>query len=295
MVNLTINRKPISVPEGTTILEAAEQNGIKIPHLCWLKELNEIGACRLCSVEVEGEEKLIPSCVTPVREGMVVTADNGRVRMAARNNLAFIMSRHDGRCSSCSRSTNCRLQDLCNTLSLDLTEYYPNIPSGRMIEWPQDFPLIRDNTRCIQCMRCIQICKKVQGMDVWGLIGSGSWTSVGVEGMRKIEQADCTLCGQCITHCPTAALHERNDIAKVKDVVEDPDIVTVAQIAPAIRTAWGERFGLGPEEATINKLAGCLHTLGFDYIIDTSFGADLSIMEEAKGTLEQQKRGLLEQ
>lgn len=295
MVNLTINRKNISVPEGTTILDAALSNGIKIPHLCYMKELNEIGACRLCSVEVEGEDKLIPACITKVREGMVVTADSHRVRIAARTNLAFIMSKHDGRCSSCIRSQNCQLQDLCNSLSLDLSEFYEHIPSGRDVEWPENFPLIRDSTKCIQCMRCIQVCNKIQGMNVWGLIGSGSWSHVGVSNHKKIEEADCTLCGQCITHCPTAALHERNDIGKVKKSVENPDIVTVVQIAPAIRTAWGEHFGLSPKEATVEKMAGCLHTMGFDYVVDTSFGADLTIMEEATEFLERKQKGDLDQ
>lgn len=295
MVNITINHQDISVPEGMTILEAAESNGISIPHLCYEKGINEIGGCRLCSVAVEGEDKLIPSCITKVREGMKVTTDSLRVRNYARTNLSFLMSQHDGRCSQCVRSGNCRLQQLCNDFDLDMDGYFEDIPKGKAVQWPKSFPLIRDNTRCIKCMRCIQVCDNIQSMHVWDLVGTGGWTRVDVAGNRDVREADCTLCGQCIVHCPTAALTERSDIEKVARCISDPDIITVAQIAPAIRTAWGEEMGMSPNDATVNRLCGILRACGFDYVFDTSFSADLTIMEEASEFLTRKAKGDLEQ
>ncbi|MDD5940432.1 MAG: [FeFe] hydrogenase, group A [Lachnospiraceae bacterium] len=295
MVRLTIDGREVTVPEGTSILEAALQNGVSIPHLCYLKKLNEIGACRLCSVEVEGEDKLIPACITKVEEGMKVTTNSMRVRQAAKTNLSFIMTQHDGRCSQCVRSGNCQLQTLCSDLSVNLDGYYENIPSGKQIRWPKNFALVRDNTKCIKCMRCIQVCDKIQDMHVWDLVNAGAWARVDVAGARRIEEADCTLCGQCITVCPTAALRERDDTGLVFRCLENPDIVTVAQIAPAIRTAWGEELGMSPEKATVNRLAGVLKAMGFDYVFDTSFGADLTIMEEASEFLARKNKGDLAQ
>lgn len=294
MVNLIINGRGIAVPEGSTILEAAEANGISIPHLCFLKDINEIGACRLCSVEVKGVDKLVPSCITKVEEGMEVITNNSHVKEANRTNLAFIMSHHDGRCSQCVRSGNCALQSLCQDYSLDMTGYIEDVPRGKQTEWAEKFPLIRDNTRCIKCMRCIQVCDKVQNMHVWDLVGTGGWTRVGVAGNRRIEDADCTLCGQCIVACPTAALKERDDRKAVRRDINNEDLITVAQIAPAIRTAFGEEFGLDPKVATVNRLAGALRQLGFDYVFDTSYGADLTIMEEGSEFLERKKTGDLD-
>ena len=294
MVNLTINSLQVSVPEGTTILEAAERAGISIPHLCYLKEINEIGACRLCSVEVEGEDMLAPACVTRVREGMQVRTNTSRVRNACRTNLALIMSQHDGRCSSCVRSGSCQLQKLANDFELTDHAFYSDLPAGKLTWWDHDFPLIRDASKCIKCMRCIQICDKVQGMHVWDLMATGSRTRVDVAGNRSISEADCALCGQCITHCPTGALRERSDIDRVQAAIDDPETVTVVQIAPAVRTGWGESLGLPPEQATVNRMAGALRELGFDYVFDTCFTADLTIMEEGYEFLHRFQSGDME-
>lgn len=293
MVNLTINRLSVSVPEGSTILDAARIAGIEIPHLCFLKDINEIGACRLCAVEVEGENKLIPACDNVVQEGMVITTNSARVRRARRVNLELILSQHNIKCATCVRSGNCQLQNLANDFGILDNPYEEDLPSGKLLEWNEKFPLIRDSSKCVKCMRCIQVCDKVQGLNVWDIKATGSRTRVDVSGNRKIEEADCSVCGQCITHCPVGALRERDDVDKVMAAIEDPEIVTVVQIAPAVRTAWGEALGLPPEQATVNRLAGALRQIGFDYVFDTSFSADLTIMEEGSEFLERFKHGEL--
>ena len=248
MVTLKIDNKTVCVPEGTTILDAALSAGVHIPHLCYLKGINEIGACRLCCVEVAGEEKLIPACNNVVSEGMVVRTTNARVRRARRTNLQLILSRHDAKCALCVRSGNCELQTLANDLGLSENPFQETLPSEKLRRWDRTFPLIRDATKCIECMRCIQICDKVQSLNVWDLVATGSHTRVNVSDNRTIREADCSLCGQCITHCPVGALRERDDVQAVLRAIEDPNTVTVVQIAPAVRTAWGEAFGLEPEQ-----------------------------------------------
>ncbi len=294
MVNLTINHFSVSVPEGSTILDAARAVGIHIPHLCYLKDLNEIGACRVCSVEVEGEDKLIPACDNVVREGMKIFTNSPRVRAARKVNLELILSEHDCRCATCSRSGNCQLQALANDCGILKNPYEEQLPTGKQVQWNQNFPLIRDAAKCIKCMRCIQICDKIQSLNVWDLEATGSRTHVNVSGNRRIEDADCSLCGQCITHCPVGALRERNDVDSVLAALEDPTVTTVVQIAPAVRTAFGEALGLPPEQATVNRLAGALRQVGFDYVFDTSYSADLTIMEEGSEFLDRMKKGDLE-
>ena len=277
MVNLTIDNKKISVPAGTTIMDAAEQHDIHIPRLCFLKDINEIGACRVCVVEVEGQDKLIPSCNNTVEEGMIVYTNSPRVRMNRKNTVELILSQHDGHCVACVRSGNCSLQKLANDLNIIDLPFHQNL---ELTPWNQGFPLIRDSKKCIKCMRCIQICDKIQSLNVWDVESTGSRTTVHVSKNRKIEEADCSLCGQCITHCPTGALRERDDTSKVWKAIDNPQKITVVQVAPAVRTAWGEALGLSRKEATMGKITDSLKRLGFDYVFDTTFSADLTIMEE---------------
>lgn len=277
MVNLTIDGKKISVQENTTIMEAAAQNGIPIPKLCYLKGINEIAACRVCVVELEGKEKLITSCNNVAEEGMVIFTNSPKVRRHRRNTVELILSQHDCLCVTCTRSGNCSLQKIAN--DLDILE----IPFRQELEhqaWNRKFPLIRESTKCIKCMRCIQVCDKVQGLNIWDLEGTGSRTTVNVAGHKTIDESACSLCGQCITHCPVGALHERSDTGKVWKAIADPDKIVVAQVAPAVRAAWGEYLGLEPEEATIGKILDSLKRMGVDYVFDTCFSADLTIMEE---------------
>lgn len=290
MVNLTIDNRQISVPEGTTILEAAEQNGITIPRLCYLKGLNEIGTCRVCVVEVVGKERLIPSCNNVVEEGMVIYTNSPKVRMNRKKTVEFLLSQHDCQCATCARSGNCTLQTIANDLNII------NIPFKQRLEqmtWNKDFPLIRDSAKCIKCMRCVQICDKVQNLHVWDLESTGSRTTVHVSKNRKIEEADCSLCGQCIIHCPVGALRERDDTNKAWEAIDNKDKITVVQVAPAVRAAWGEAFGLNREEATIGKIVDALRQMGFDYVFDTTFSADLTIMEEGNEFLERFLSGKL--
>ena len=277
MVNLTIDGHSCSVPEGTTILEAAASIGIHIPTLCYLKGVNEISACRICVVEVDGFERLIPSCTEKVADGMVVHTNSHRAKTARETNLKLILSQHDGDCTTCVRSQNCQLQDLASELNIIENPYPKDVKKN---EWPENSYLIRKESKCIKCMRCIQVCDNIQTLKVWDVKGSGSRTTVGVRLNRVFTDADCALCGQCITHCPTGALSIRDDTARVTAMLEDPELTTVVQVAPAVRTAWAEQLGLTREEATVGKMAAALRALGFDYVFDTNFTADLTIMEE---------------
>ncbi len=278
MVNLTIDGRKVSVEENTTIMEAAAQIGIMIPKLCYLKNINEIAACRVCVVELEGKEKLISSCNNVAEEGMVIYTNSPKVRRHRRTTVELLLSQHDGQCVTCSRSGNCALQTIANDLNI------LDVPYEKQIErraWNKGFPLIKDYSKCIKCMRCVQICDKVQGLGIWDVEGTGSMTTINVSGHRKIEEADCSLCGQCITHCPVGALSARDDTEKVWKAIEDKEKVVVVQVAPAVRTAWGESLGLKPEEATVGKILDALKRMGADYVFDTTFSADLTIMEEA--------------
>ena len=285
MVKLTINGIPCKVREGTTILEAARTVGIAIPTLCYLKDINEIGACRVCLVEVDGAEKLVAACNTPVSAGMNVRTNSPKVREARRTNVELIISQHNGNCITCVRSGNCALQTLSNDLHI-----YPDVyPADvRQKNWNKDFVLIRDESKCIKCMRCIQICDKVQGLHIWDVANTGGRTTVAVSGLRDIENTDCSLCGQCVTHCPVGALYARNDSVydfSLAGPQASKDTIMVAQIAPAVRTSWGEEFGLSPEYATVGRLAAILRRIGVDYVFDTNFSADLTIMEESAEVL----------
>ena len=256
MVNLTIDGRAVSVAEGTSILDAAATVGIKIPTLCYLKDLNEIGACRVCVVEIEGIDQLVAACNNTVLEGMVVRTNSPKVRAARRMNMELLLATHDSECTSCVRSGNCTLQSLAADLGITELPYEKRLMHD---PWDKSFPLIRNNDKCINCLRCIQVCEKIQGLGVWDLANRATHTSV---------------------HCPTGALRERDDTQKVFDALADPEKVVVVQIAPAVRAAWGESLGLPREEATVGRLVAALRQMGVDYVFDTDFSADLTIMEE---------------
>ena len=283
MVTLTIDGRTVTVPEDTTILEAARSIHIDIPTLCYLKDINEIGACRICMVEVEGQPRLVPACDNVVDEGMAVHTNSPRVREARRVNLRLLLSQHDTKCTMCTRSGNCKLQQLTNDYNLLGEHYIDDLRNA-----PPDFsnPVVRIENRCVKCMRCIQICDKVQTMGIWDLMGTGSHTTVGVARTRTLGESDCTFCGQCITHCPVGGLQEHDDTGKVFDALADPQRITVVQMAPAVRAAWAEYFHLDPKYASAERMVTALKTMGFDYVFDTNFAADLTIMEEGSEFLE---------
>ena len=282
MVKLTIDGKAISVKEGTSILDAAKKAGIKIPTLCYLKEVNEVGACRVCVVEVEGCDRLVASCNTECSDGMVIHTNTKRVIDARKANVELILSRHNTSCTSCTRDGNCSLQNISRELNIVGTSFDEK---PALNKWDQTLPLLRDASKCIQCLRCINVCDKIQGMHVWELVGTGSRTRIGVRDGLNFKDVNCTICGQCITHCPVGALSERDDTTKVLDAIADPEKIVVFQIAPAIRAAFAQATNIPETKATEKRMAAAVKALGADYVFDTNFTADLTIMEEGSELL----------
>lgn len=276
-VRVTIDGIETTVAHGSTILDAARAAGVEIPTLCYLHEINEIGACRICVVEVEGVSHLVAACNSPVSDGMTVRTDTQRVRSARRTNLQLILSRHDRRCPTCFRNGTCLLQSLADRMAIHDVPF-----PTRFDTTPIDkrFPLVKEPAKCISCLRCVSVCEKRQALSVWALVDSGSRSRV-----DAVAKDRCSYCGQCITHCPTGALHERSDIARVFDALEDDEMITIAQIAPSVRTSWHEGLGLDARDATTGRLTAAVRKLGFDYVFDTDFAADMTIMEEGSELL----------
>lgn len=277
MVNLTINGHAVQVKESTTILEAAESVGIEIPRLCYWKGLNEIGACRICVVEIEGNDRLAAACNSLVEEGMVVRTNSPRVITARKVNLQLILSQHNTNCTSCARDGNCSLQKLANELNVHSQPFEVKPERDRI---DSKSPLVREASKCIKCLRCVQVCEKIQTVSVWDVLGVGARVTVGTVDNVDVSATDCTYCGQCITHCPVGALSARDDTNRVIEMLADPELTVLVQVAPAVRVAWAEAFGLDLNFATPQRLASALRSVGFDYVFDTTFAADLTIMEE---------------
>ena len=288
MVHLTIDGVPVSVEEGTTVLKAAHAAGIKIPTLCWLKDINEIGACRMCVVDV-GARSLAAACVMPVSEGMVVKTNTPQVRQARRAVLELILSNHERKCLSCVRSQNCELQDLAKELGVDENRF-----EGENIHYPLDNfspSIVRDPNKCILCRRCVAVCRNVQKIGAIGAVNRGFKTVIAPAFGKTMLETDCVFCGQCINACPVGALRERDDTDKVWDALSDPEKFVVVQPAPAVRVALGEEFGLPIGTRVTGKMTQALRRLGFDKVFDTDFGADLTIMEEATELLDRMQNG----
>ena len=283
MVTLTIDKKTVTVPEGTTILDAARQANINIPTLCYLREVNEVASCRICAVEVEGVSKLATACNTLAENGMVVRTNTERVRITRKTNLEFILSQHVDHCVTCVRSGNCTLQTLSKDMNI---QHIPFTQSAIVKPWDPQIPILRDNTKCIKCLRCVSVCERVQSLGVWEVTGSGAHTAIRVRGGLPMDQVNCALCGQCAAHCPVGALRERDDTEKVFSALADPAKTVVFQVAPAVRAAWGDGLNLSPEEATEKRMAAAIRALGADYVFDTNFSADLTIMEEGSEFLQ---------
>ena len=289
MVNIKINGMPLSVPNGSTILEAARYAGIDIPTLCYMKEINEIGACRICMVEVKGARSLVSACVFPVNEGMEIFTNSERVRKSRKTTLELILSTHNRECLSCVRSGNCELQALCLEYGVD----NPGRFDGAEPEYGFDASMphmVRDNSKCVLCRRCVAACAN-QAVSVIGANARGFDTHIGSAFELDIDNFACIACGQCIVNCPTGALYETDDTAKVLAAINDPEKFVVVQTAPAVRAALGEEFGYEIGTDVEGKMAAALRRLGFDKVFDTNFSADLTIMEESHELVERVKNG----
>ncbi len=279
-VNIKINGKDYTVPAGSTILTAARMAGIEIPTLCYLKEINEIGACRICVVEVKGARSLVAACVFPVNEGMEIFTNTPKVIESRKTTLKLILSNHKRECLSCVRSGSCELQKLCHEYGIENEYAFAGVKSAYAID-NSAAHMYRDNEKCILCRRCVAVCEKNQGCGVIGANDRGFDTHIACAFEKPLADVACISCGQCITVCPTGALSERDDTQKVFDALNNPAKHVIVQTAPAVRVGLGEEFGYEMGTVVTGKLVAALKALGFDGVFDTNFSADLTIMEEA--------------
>ncbi len=289
MVNIKINGVPCSAPEGSTILEAARLAGIKIPTLCFLKDINEIGACRICVVEVKGARSLVAACVYPINEGMEIFTNTPKVVESRRTTLELILSNHKRECLSCVRSGSCELQELCNEYNV-VEDYYEGENPAIEID-DSAAHMTRDNSKCILCRRCVAACEKLQGIGVIGANERGFAVQIASPFDMSLAETACVSCGQCITACPTGALKEKDDTAKILEAIADPEKMVVVQAAPAVRASLGEAFGYPIGTNVEGKMIAAMRRLGFDKVFDTNFSADLTIMEESAEFIDRVQNG----
>lgn len=288
-VTFKINNQEMTVPEGTTVLEAARMKNIDIPTLCYLKGINEIGACRMCLVEIKGARALQASCVYPVAEGIEVLTNSPAVRAARKINLELILSNHNRECTTCVRSENCELQTLSTDLGVGEIPF-EGIKSGHFID---DFSssVVRDESKCILCKRCVAVCDQVQSVSVLGAVGRGFFSQVQPVFDKSLADVGCISCGQCIINCPVGALKEKSNIDDVWEALADPSKTVIVQTAPAVRAALGEEFGYPMGTPVTGKMVAALRRLGFDKVFDTDFGADVTIMEEGTELINRVTKG----
>ncbi|MBE6906999.1 NADH-dependent [FeFe] hydrogenase, group A6 [Marasmitruncus massiliensis] len=290
MVNVKINGMPLSVPKNSTILEAARMAGIDIPTLCYLKEINAIGACRICVVEVKGARSLVSACVYPVAEGMEIVTNSDRVFTARKLSLELILSTHKKECLSCVRSDNCELQKLCHDFKVDDENKY----AGSNPTYPVDdsaVHMFRDDNKCILCRRCVAACSKWQGIGVIGPNERGFKTHIGCAFEQNLDEVACVSCGQCIVVCPTGAIAEKDQTQEVWDALGDSKKHVIVQTAPSIRATLGEAFGYPVGTNVQGKMVAALRRLGFDKVFDTDLAADMTIVEEAHEFVERVQNG----
>ncbi|MBQ2768243.1 MAG: iron hydrogenase small subunit [Clostridia bacterium] len=288
-VKIKINGREYDVPKNSTVLEAARAAKIDIPTLCYLKDINEIGACRLCLVEVKGARGLVTSCVYPVNEGMEVFTNTPKVQQARKLNLELLLSNHEKKCLSCVRSTDCELQKLCRDYGVEESHF-----GGTRTQYEIDDSspsIVRDNNKCILCRRCVAACHKMQGIGVIGPNDRGFDTHIGCAFEVKLADTTCINCGQCIVACPVGALYEKDDTQKIMDAIADPTKHVAICAAPSIRATIGESFGYAPGTDVEGKMVAAMKALGFDGVYDMNLTADLTIMEEATELLDRVNNG----
>lgn len=287
MINLKINDTLVAVEEGTTILEASKKLNIDIPTLCYLKGINNNASCRMCLVEVKGARNLLTSCSTKVSEGMEVFTETDKVIDARKMNLELLLSNHNKDCDHCIKDKNCKLQELTDKYKID-ENTYPKSEIERLIDNSSSY-LVRDNSKCILCGRCVNVCKNIQGIAVIGKNKRGIETHIGCAFERDIKDVPCIACGQCTLVCPTGALTLKDDTLKVKEALNNKDLIVVAITAPSVRVALGEEFNLPIGTNVKGKMVASLRKLGFSKVFDVNFGADLTIMEEVNELIERLK------
>ena len=279
-VNVKINGISVTVPAGTTILDAARKAGVNIPTLCYLRDVNEIGACRICLVEATGARGFVPACVAKVSDGMEVQTNTPKLVEARKMNLELLLSNHKKECLSCVRSGSCELQKLCHEYGIEDEDAFKGVRNHYAIDRSASH-MYRDNEKCILCRRCSAVCAVNQAVSVIGANARGFDTHIGCAFEKDLGDVGCISCGQCITVCPTGALSERDDTQKVVDALQDPEKFVVVQTAPSVRVGLGEEFGYPIGSIVTGKMVAALRALGFDKVFDTNFTADLTIMEEA--------------
>lgn len=287
MITLTIDNQKVEIEEGKTVLEAAKKAGIDIPTLCYLKGVNEIGACRMCLVEVEGAKGLVTSCVTPATDGMVVRTNTSLVLDARKINLDLLLSNHRRECLTCVRNKNCELQDLSEQFNMTDLEY-----EGERREYGVDDAspsIVRDPNKCILCGRCISVCKNVQRVGAIENTNRGINCKISTVGDKGLDKVNCVMCGQCIVACPVGAIYEKDSTKEVWAKIKDADTHVVVQTAPAVRVALGEEFDMSIGTNVTKKMVAALKRMGFDKVFDTDTAADFTIMEEGTELIERIK------
>ncbi len=292
MINLQINNINLEVPEGTMLLQAARQIGVNIPTLCHMDGKHPEGACRVCLVEVEGAKSLVASCATPAQEGMKVNTNSKRVRTARQTVVELLLSEHDGECQLCDRADDCELQELIHDMGLKEVRYLGE--KAKKMTDDSTPALVRDNSKCIKCRRCVSVCNEIQAVGALFPQGRGFSTVIGPAFTLDLAEVTCVQCGQCAAICPVGAITENSHINKVWEALDDPKKMVVVQTAPAIRAALGECFDYEPGTLVTGKMVTALRQLGFDYVFDTNFAADLTIMEEGTELLTRLKRAIVD-
>ena len=288
-VNLTIDGIPVVADSNDTILEVAKKVKIDIPTLCFLKNINEPASCRICVVEIEGLKKLMTSCTTKVREGMVVKTNSSRVINARKKVMELLLSNHNKNCLNCPKNLKCYFQSLCEKFSVD-TERYAGETSSNTID-DSNHAIVRDDSKCILCGKCISVCAKRQGCSAITKINRGFATKIGTAFDRPLQESPCVGCGQCVLVCPTGALTQKTEIHEVLDLLDEKDVIKVAQVAPAVRVAIGEEFGEKIGSFAEGKMVSALKAIGFDYVFDVNMGADFTVVEEANELIEKLTSG----